>query len=475
MVFSSITFLYVFLPLFLAVYYLLKEKYRNIFLFLASLVFYWWGEPSFLLIMIASILLNYVFGLVCAKAEKININAKRAALFIAVAGNLALLFYFKYFDFLIETINRLFNSTISLKQIALPIGISFFTFQGMSYVIDVAQGKVSVQKNPLIVGLYISMFPQLIAGPIVRYSDIENEITHRSVTTEDFYIGMSRFITGLAKKVLIANSLAGTVDRIFMIDPYNIGAINAWVGAIFYMFQIYFDFSGYSDMAIGLGRMMGFHFLENFNLPYIAKSITEFWRRWHISLSTWFRDYVYIPLGGNRRGNVYLHLIIVFVLTGLWHGAAWNFVIWGLWHGCFLLIERFVKGRINDKPKSRIVNILLHCYTLGTVLVGWVMFRAPSLGYAIRYLKAMLGFYSGNTTLFDPSYFLNAFTISVLICAIIFSTGIPKRIEEYIISHTKNDKVYNGIIKPAAVLILFVICGIFVMSSTYNPFIYFRF
>lgn len=475
MVFSSIIFLFVFLPLFLAGYFLLNPRFRNVFLLLASLLFYYWGEPSFLLIMLASILWNYVTGLGCAAAFRRNRSAGWLVLLTAVAGNLALLFYFKYFDFAVTTVNHLFSMNLPARDIALPIGISFFTFQGMSYVIDVARGKVAPQKNPLTMGLYISMFPQLIAGPIVRYSDIEREIQERSVTAEDFYGGISRFTEGLCKKVLIANSLALPVDQIFALEPSQIGVSSAWIGALFYTLQIYFDFSGYSDMAIGLGRMMGFHFLENFNYPYLSKSMTEFWRRWHISLSTWFRDYVYIPLGGNRRGNVYLHLILVFFLTGLWHGASWNFVVWGLWHGAFLLAERLERKHGLHHRSGMVSSVICQVYTLLAVVAGWVFFRADTLGYAVSYLKVMFGLGQYGQALFGVSHFITPFTTFMLATGILFSTDLPARLGRWITERSRNSPVVSGILHPTLLLFLLLICGVFVMASTYNPFIYFRF
>lgn len=479
MVFSSIVFLFIFLPVFLLGYFLLNAPLKNVFLLFSSLLFYYWGEPAFLPIMIASILWNYLSGILVHSTVQHNVARgknflKYLTLFISIAGNIVLLFYFKYYDFVITSINQVFSLTLPLKNINLPIGISFFTFQGLSYVIDVYRGHVTPQKNPLTVGLYISMFPQLIAGPIVRYVDIENEIKQRSITIENFYAGISRFITGLAKKVLIANSLALPVDQIFAITPAQIGQSSAWLGAIFYTLQIYFDFSGYSDMAIGLGKMIGFHFLENFNYPYVAKSMTEFWRRWHISLSTWFRDYVYIPLGGNRYGNVYLHLIITFFLTGLWHGASWNFVIWGLWHGAFLIAERLLRNKSTLVRESMVQNILCHIYTMTIVVIGWIFFRAPTLDYAIAYLKIMFGLSSCDQTLFGSTYFLTPFTASMLVFGVICSIKLSTVIIQHV-SAPKYASVVKGILEPIALLVLMIICEIFVMASTYNPFIYFRF
>lgn len=324
MVFSSTLFLFCFLPITLLVYYLVQDKYKNYWLLLVSLLFFGWSQPNYLWIIVLSIGINYIGALIVDYMSKF----KKPLLILTIMANVLLLFYFKYFNFVLESINKIFDFNFEVLDIVLPIGISFFTFQGMSYVIDVYRKEVLVQKNILKLGLYIVLFPQLIAGPIVRYKDIAAEIDNRKTTLEDFSYGIERFVIGLGKKAIIANTMAVTADAIWNNGALNNSWITAWVGSISYTLQIYFDFSGYSDMAIGLGRMFGFHFNENFNLPYISQSISEFWRRWHISLSSWFKDYVYIPLGGNRK-NVYLNLSIVFLLTGIWHGAAWHYVLWG--------------------------------------------------------------------------------------------------------------------------------------------------
>ena len=348
MVFSTIIFLCVFLPIVIIGYYLVPKPAKNMFLLICSLFFYAWGEPVYVLIMLASIAYNYLFGMFIA-------NTKRDKLWmiISVVVNLLVLGVFKYSGFFIENIDKVIPNLLHVPDIALPIGISFYTFQGMSYCIDVYRDKEMVQKNPVNLALYIAMFPQLIAGPIVRYSDIRTELTGRSHNAEMFSEGAGRFIIGLSKKAILANTLGAVATNIMSEDLQTMGAGVAWIGAIFYTLQIYFDFSGYSDMAIGLGKIFGFHFSENFNYPYISKSIREFWRRWHISLSSWFRDYLYIPLGGSRRGNVYLHLLIVFLATGIWHGAAWGFVLWGLWHGFFIIAERMVANHKNNGNKTK--------------------------------------------------------------------------------------------------------------------------
>ncbi|WHH57421.1 MBOAT family O-acyltransferase [Petroclostridium sp. X23] len=469
MVFSSNIFLFIFLPLTLGGYYIVNSKLRNYWLLICSLFFYFWGEPKFILIMISSVTINYIYGLLIhfTHIKELRLGIKRLVLFGAVISNLGLLFWFKYLDFSIRIVNTLFSSNMPLMKIALPIGISFFTFQGMTYVIDLYWRKVSVQKNPFKIALYISLFPQLIAGPIVRYKDVNDQIDDRNVDIYKFNAGIKRFSIGLGKKVIIANTVALVTDNIFNVPYMEHAILTAWLGIICYSLQIYFDFSGYSDMAIGLGKMFGFEFLENFNYPYISKSITEFWRRWHISLSSFFRDYLYIPLGGNRTGNVYFNLLIVFFATGLWHGASLNFVVWGLWHGAFIITERIFKRYSIVKTPSIIKRI----YTLLVVIIGWVFFRADNLSYAIGYLGRMFGVVEGQNVGFTTAYYIDNFLIFILIIATIASTGLLLKLND-------NLKLYKNIyvITEAGYIsfILFVSI-IFVMTSTYNPFIYFRF
>lgn len=474
MVFSSSVFLFVFLPLTLMGYFLIDKKLRNVFLMLVSLFFYFWGEPLFSLIMIASILMNYVFGLLIfyAQRKQNKIILKKLFLTLAVVSNLGLLFYFKYLDFSINIINQLFKTDIPLQNVALPIGISFFTFQGMTYVIDLFREKVPVQKNPLKIALYISLFPQLIAGPIVRYQDVNEQIDNRIINIEKFAEGIKRFVLGLGKKTIIANTVALVADNIFKLPYYENTMATAWLGVICYTMQIYFDFSGYSDMAIGMGKMFGFDFLENFNYPYISKSITEFWRRWHISLSTFFRDYVYIPLGGNRKGNVYVNLFIVFILTGIWHGASLNFIVWGLWHGIFILIERICKN--TSLVKFKIPSVIKRVYTLLVVIIGWVFFRAEDLKYAIGYLGIMFGIVKPRDVGFTTMYYLDNFVIFIIVIAIIASTGILSKWINQIEIKRSSDIIFN-IAKVVYISVIMLICAMFVMTSTYNPFIYFRF
>ena len=372
MLFSSMIFLWLFLPFTVIVNSLLNPRYSNVFLLIMSLLFYAWGEPVYVLLMLVSIIINWSAGLLIGKVKR----GKGALLGLDVILNLAILGVFKYYDFAAGSINSLFGREIlEIRNIALPIGISFFTFQALSYVIDLYRGRCLVQKNILNLALYISFFPQLIAGPIVRYSDIAQQIRSRRMTTEGFTVGFRRFIYGLGKKVIISNCMAQIADKVFALGGAELTTLSAWIGAFAYMMQIYYDFSGYSDMAIGLGKIFGFDFLENFNYPYLSRSIREFWQRWHISLGTWFREYVYIPLGGNRKGKLItvVNLLIVFLLTGLWHGANWTFVMWGFYHGFFQIAERIGLGKLLKKA-----GILGNLYCLIAVLFGWVLMLAWS-------------------------------------------------------------------------------------------------
>ena len=402
MVFSSVIFLFLFLPVVLTSYFLVRKDLRNLFLLLASLFFYFWGEGQYVLVMILYMVANYYSGLTI---ERFRLqNSKRSAIkakvvfVLALSFNLGFLIYYKYFGFLISNLNTALgavNHPIDVPDIHLPIGISFLAFQAMSFVIDVYRGDIKAQGRLVDFSMYTALFPQLIAGPIVRYCDVAAQIKNRFVDVEKMSNGIQRFIVGLGKKVVIANSLAVPADQIFGLSPERLSCSVAWFGVVCYALQIYFDFSGYSDMAIGLGKMFGFDFLENFNYPYIAKSIKEFWRRWHISLSTWFRDYLYIPLGGNRVGVLrnYVNLLLVFSLCGLWHGAKWTFVIWGLWHGAFLVFERTRLGNF----VNRLPHPLNYAYSLSVVGVGWVLFRAETFAYALHFLGAMFfGFGRGS-------------------------------------------------------------------------------
>lgn len=484
MVFSSTIFLFIFLPIVLLAYLVFGTKFRNFVLLFSSLLFYAWGENIFVLLMLVSILLNYTFGILIDRSHN---KGKRGtvALIFAISANLGLLCFFKYANFIVANVNNILTnlqmSPVELAEIHLPIGISFFTFQALSYVIDIYRRESPVQKNIINIALYISLFPQLIAGPIVRYHDIASQIVKRKTQFDDFYYGSHRFIIGLGKKVLLANVLGKAADYIFSLPAETIPASLAWLGAIAYTLQIYYDFSGYSDMAIGLGRMFGFNFLENFNYPYISKSIREFWRRWHISLSSWFRDYLYIPLGGSRKGvtRTYLNLLIVFFLVGLWHGASWTFVVWGLYHGCFLVCERL-------KPVKLLLNIipgpLRHLYVLVVVIVGWVFFRSETFDYALGYLFAMVNFTT--PAIYNSQLFLNInneFYV-VLIIAVLCSAPIYKKFEEFLFfwdaRQSPQATLLNSLISICNIcfvsfVFLYSIASL--MGGAYNPFLYFRF
>ena len=432
MLFSSMTFLFVFMPLMITVYGLSKREIRNYVLLVASIIFYAWGEPRYLAIMILTILVNYVGAIEMARFYN---KTKRKLILAATIGvDLSFLVYFKYFNFIVDNINGWFQTSLDVIDVIMPIGISFYTFQAMSYLIDVYRREVKAQKDIYKLALYIVLFPQLVAGPIVKYHDVCEQIDKREVRFANVIIGFKRFIMGLAKKVLIANTLAVVVDNIFAQSTDMLRQGDAIIGAIAYTLQLYFDFSGYSDMAIGLGLMFGFKFMENFNYPYISKSITEFWRRWHISLSTWFKQYLYIPLGGNRRGKLrtYVNLFVVFLATGVWHGADWAFVVWGIWHAVFIIMEKAL-GWGKDEVRTWYGRALRHVYALIVVVVGWVMFRASSLDYAWEYIQVMFG--------------------------IIDNHGIPKF--DYGIN--------------VWLFVLLFLSPISLAASTYNPFIYFRF
>ena len=470
MVFSSAYFLLLFLPLVLLLYFIVPKKYKNLVILLASIFFYAYGEKLLVLVMIFSTIVDYKCG------HLIEQGNRKLGLRLSIITNLLTLGVFKYFNFAIENIQNTiealgFDPQImdGAPSIILPMGISFYVFQTMSYTIDVYRGDVKASKNLLEFAAYVTMFPQLVAGPIIRYIDVQRELTERSITTHSFAKGLERFTIGLAKKMLLANTFASVADSIFSESDGDVSTLYAWIGIFAYSFQIYFDFSGYSDMAIGLGKMFGFNFLENFNYPYISKSIKEFWRRWHISLSTWFRDYLYIPLGGNRKGKYrnYLNLFIVFFITGLWHGASWNFVVWGLFHGIFIVIEKIGFERILEKTWKP----FQHLYTLLIVLIGWVFFRAENLSDAINYLNRMFVYHEGNvsTNNFVAYFNFNYELIITTIIAVLFSTPLYPYLE----SKFKNPKFL--VFRYTSIIILLLIAIIYVAAGSYNPFIYFRF
>lgn len=466
MVFSSTIFLCVYLPLVLLGYYICPKKGRNLFLLIASLVFYAWGEPKYVFLMIFSILVNYIFGRLMDKHRE-NKKRLKLMLVLSVVIDLGLLSVFKYTDFIITNVNAIFGSSFDLLNIALPIGISFYTFQAMSYTIDVYRNDVRVQKNLIDFGMYITMFPQLIAGPIVRYADVQDQLADRSVTTVDFSEGIMRFVVGLGKKVLLANQMGAVWSEIYALGG-DVSALMAWTGAIAYTFQIYFDFSGYSDMAIGLGRMFGFKFPENFRYPYQSVSITDFWRRWHITLSTWFKEYLYIPLGGNRYGlaRQALNLLIVWSLTGFWHGAGWNFVMWGLYYFVILFIEKLFLLKALDKlPK-----LFRHVYALLLIVIGWVIFASDDVSVLLPYLGSMFGA-NGAIGGMDVYTLLTKAALLVICC--IASTELPKRL---FLSATgaMNEKAAFTI-KSVMTIALLALSMILLIGDSYNPFLYFRF
>ncbi|MEG0806029.1 MAG: MBOAT family O-acyltransferase [Lachnospiraceae bacterium] len=469
MVFSSILFLFQFLPVVLILYFICGKlihsvQAKNMVLFITSLFFYAWGEPIYVLLMIFSTLVDFYHG---GKVEKYmeqgNKNRAKMHVMWSVMINLALLGFFKYTDFFIAIINQVTKADLPLLNLPLPIGISFYTFQTMSYTIDIYRGEAKAQKNMISFGTYVALFPQLIAGPIVRYQTIAAELENRKVTWEGLASGVRIFIIGLGKKVLIANNVGLLWDNVKTMGNSQISVLTAWLGILAYFFQIYFDFSGYSDMAIGLGRMFGFHFPDNFNYPYMSKSITEFWRRWHISLGTWFREYVYIPLGGNKKGPVkqVRNILIVWILTGIWHGANWNFLLWGLYFGVLLLLEKFVWGKMLEK----IPVFFRHCYAIFCVIIGWVLFAFDSLNQGVEYLQILFG--SGGVAGINSEFpYLLMTNVLLLLIAAIASTDLPKKfvrgfhLEKY------------EILFMAAVFILSVA---YLVDATYNPFLYFRF
>ena len=466
MVFSSTIFLCVYLPLVLLGYYICPKKGRNLFLLIASLVFYAWGEPKYVFLMIFSILVNYIFGRLMDK-NRGRQKRMKLLLVLSVVIDIGLLSVFKYTDFIITNVNAIFGSSFDLLNIALPISISFYTFQAMSYTIDVYRNDVRVQKNLIDFGMYITMFPQLIAGPIVRYADVQDQLAERSVTTADFSEGVMRFVVGLGKKVLLANQMGAVWSEIYALGG-DVSALMAWTGAIAYTFQIYFDFSGYSDMAIGLGRMFGFKFPENFRYPYQSVSITDFWRRWHITLSTWFKEYLYIPLGGNRCGlaRQALNLLIVWSLTGFWHGAGWNFVMWGLYYFVILFIEKLFLLKALDKlPK-----LFRHVYALLLIVIGWVIFASDDVGVLLPYLGSMFGA-NGAVGGMDV-YTLFTKAVLLIICCVA-STELPKRL---FLSATgaMNEKAAFTI-KSVMTIALLALSMILLIGDSYNPFLYFRF
>lgn len=475
MVFSSLTFLYIFLPIVLIIYYIVPKKFRNLFILLSGLFFYAWGEPIYVVIMIASTLIDYFAGLIIYKAGDRK-TPRRIALIVSVVMNLSLLGFFKYSGFIVENINKIFGTSYGEPTSLLPIGISFFTFQSMSYTIDLYRGKINVQKNPITFAAFVTLFPQIVAGPIVRYEDIATELDNRIVNIDTIWEGVIQFATGLGKKVLIANNIGVVWDNIKALELSALPTATAWLGIGAYTLQIYFDFSGYSDMAIGIGKMLGFHFPKNFDYPYMSKSISEFWRRWHMTLSAWFKSYVYFPLGGSRKGlkRTILNLAIVWLLTGIWHGASWNFILWGVLYGVLIILEKLIKTLLQKKDRlsilDKIPSFIKRIYTIVLVMLGWVLFDTDSISEGFSYIGRMFSF---------TGTFYDSYTIYILInfgvlfvIAIIGSTNLPKRVVNTLGKKIPAASSYGGIVFMAAVLLL---STAYLVDAGYNPFLYFNF
>ncbi|MBP3506561.1 MAG: MBOAT family protein [Lachnospiraceae bacterium] len=479
MLFSSTTFLFVFLPVVLAVYFICPKKLRNVVLLISSLLFYAWGEPRYILVMLATILVNYILALVCASCkEKGKDKGAKAAVIGTIVFSIGMLAFFKYSNFFLTNFNgsigKLAGISLPLLKVALPLGISFYTFQTLSYTIDVYRGEVKPQKNILNLATYVCLFPQLIAGPIVRYQTVAKELEERQESVSQFGEGVRRFVVGLGKKVLLANTAGSVFDAIGGMGDSQVSVALYWLASVAFTFQIYFDFSGYSDMAIGLGKMFGFTFLENFNYPYISKSITEFWRRWHISLSTWFKDYIYIPLGGNRKGKVrtYLNLFLVWLLTGFWHGAAWNFILWGLYFFVLLMIEKAGLKKLLEKAPS----FISHCYALFFINFSWVIFSYDSMDTLGMVCKRMFGF--GGIPFWNSTstYYLLSYLAIFLIMAIA-ATPFPKKCVAWIGERLpERGKTVLGIVAECAgLLVVLFLATSCLASDAFNPFLYFRF
>lgn len=468
MVFSSVTFIYVFLPVVLLVYYAAPKQFKNALILLSGILFYAWGEPVYVLLMLFTTAVDYTAGRLIDKFDDSR-KVRMAVMISAVAINLALLCVFKYSSFVIGNINALFGVNLPDPQLPLPIGISFYTFQSMSYTLDMYMRKVSVQKNFINYAAYVTLFPQIVAGPIVRYQDIAVELEHRTITLTKIGEGVGIFLRGLAKKVLLANNIGMLWTTVKGTPLDELSVLTAWLGIIAFTFQIYFDFSGYSDMAVGMGKMMGFNFPQNFNYPYLSKSVSEFWRRWHITLSSWFRDYVYIPLGGNRVGTLKLlrNLLVVWLLTGLWHGASWNFILWGLYFGVILIIERFFLGKYLKKLPA----FLQVAYSFLLVVFGWVLFEFDNLSNVGAYFSAMFGGFGAGLVDGQAGYLLSSYLLILIIC-IVAATDYPKKLVEKI---SAKFPVAVRCVSPVFEVGLLFVCTAFLVNATYNPFLYFRF
>ncbi len=471
MLFSSITFLYYFLPATIILYFIVPKRAKNFILLLASLFFYFVGEPIYVFLMIAAAFSGYIHGLLIEKYR--GTKKSKAALISSLIVGIGLLAFFKYSNFFIDNINNILGTQIGLLSVALPIGISFYTFQILSYTIDLYRGEATVQYNFLNFATYVSLFPQLIAGPIVRYSTVQEELESRRHSFEDISYGIGRFAIGLGKKVLLSNTLAELVAIMSGLQEKTV--LSYWISAVAFTLQIYFDFSGYSDMAIGLGRVFGFHFLENFNYPYISRSITEFWRRWHISLGTWFRDYVYIPLGGNRvkKWRLIINILVVWMLTGFWHGAEWNFILWGLYFGVLLLIEKFFLLGLFDKMPTIVRNAIGYIYTIFLTIIGFVIFNSSDISEIGSTLSSMFGGNGVGIYNDEAIYYITSYSIIIAISAL-FSTPIIKKLIEWL-SRREAGNITISSLKPICYILILLVCTASLIDGSFNPFIYFRF
>lgn len=475
MVFSSLTFLFLFLPVVIILYYIIPKQLKNLFILISGLFFYAWGEPIYVFIMIASTLIDYFAGLVIYKFGH-KPAMRKAALIVSVIMNLSLLGFFKYSNFIIENINHIFGTAYGAPTALLPIGISFFTFQSMSYTIDLYRGNINVQKNPITFAAFVTLFPQIVAGPIVRYEDIADELENRRIDIDTIWDGILQFVAGLGKKVLIANNIGTLWYTVKAMDLNTVPVATAWLGIAAYTLQIYFDFSGYSDMAVGMGKILGFHFPKNFDYPYESKSITEFWRKWHMTLSSWFKSYVYFPLGGSRKGfaRMILNTAIVWFLTGVWHGASWNFIVWGCMYGVIIILEKIVISVLKNKGRENILNkipsFIKHIYAMVLVSLGWVLFDTDNLSMAFTYMKRMFSFGS----LFadkHTTYLLLNFGI-LFVVAIIGCTSIVKRLAEKL---SKKLPACTNVLSICYMIVVFLLSAAYLVDASYNPFLYFNF
>lgn len=471
MLFNSMVFLWIFIPISILLYFMVDDKYKNLILVFLSIIFYAWGEPTYVVLLVASVVINYILTILMDK--QIEKNKRKVYFIIAIILNIGILVYYKYFNFLVHNIQNIFSLNISeVKKVPLPLGISFYVFSSISYIFDIYRKECKAQKNIINMALFITFFPKLLMGPIERYKDFESciDVKNRKITIKSFKDGIVRFVYGLGKKVLIADVVARVADLAFDSNISNLNSQLAWLGAICYMIQIYFDFSGYSDMAIGIAKMFGFDLMENFNLPYTSQSITEFWRRWHISLGNWFKNYLYIPLGGNRKGKLrtYVNLFIVFIATGVWHGAAWNYIAWGIYNGIFMVIERIKLKELIEKNSIKLIN---HIYAMSVTFIGWIIFRANGLKNALKYIKTL--FIDSKGSQIQTYNILNNRTIITMIIAVLL-TGILQLLFSKMNKDNKLSKIYR-VIEPVCVGGILIISIMSIVNNTYTSFVYFKF